>query len=415
MKSSGGMQSFFSFMTKHHHFIEDMFRLGLKSEWIISESELYNLMRSHEKDPEYNKKFIMERLIEFGVLSEFQGDSYEVQPQFSNFLKWLLRERKMYDHGYLVSSIEKMQRSQNSIEDNHNPKPDKRQLSKITIRDDLKQIIDAMNDLSLFVKTNRDSIILATKTVSDDDKYESKLTRYLEVKRLYDEYVEPSKKMVQQPFADTCDSIIRTLEETEIIFVEDEYIANLANIIRTKMISLRQLVATAHHDMWNDLTIALKELSTFVELHRGALLGQKIILQKGAKGLNEIIEKDLRIVSFNPRNLFTDLGLEVYLSNLADAEYTIPEFQIPETNDNPDQPIQTHLIETDLIASESIDDLLQYIISENSTNSLEQCFIAAIEIAEKHRNKTSLSNNKSLYKIEDVSLNFNSIKWGAEV
>jgi len=415
MKSSGGMQSFFSFMTKHHHFIEDMFRLGLKSEWIISESELYNLMRSHEKDPEYNKKFIMERLIEFGVLSEFQGDSYEVQPQFSNFLKWLLRERKMYDHGYLVSSIEKMQRSQNSIEDNHNPKPDKRQLSKITIRDDLKQIIDAMNDLSLFVKTNRDSIILATKTVSDDDKYESKLTRYLEVKRLYDEYVEPSKKMVQQPFADTCDSIIRTLEETEIIFVEDEYIANLANIIRTKMISLRQLVATAHLDMWNDLTIALKELSTFVELHRGALLGQKIILQKGAKGLNEIIEKDLRIVSFNPRNLFTDLGLEVYLSNLADAEYTIPEFQIPETNDNPDQPIQTHLIETDLIASESIDDLLQYIISENSTNSLEQCFIAAIEIAEKHRNKTSLSNNKSLYKIEDVSLNFNSIKWGAEV
>ena len=415
MKSSGDMQSFFSFMTKHHHFIEDMFRLGLKSEWIISESELYNLMRSHEKDPEYNKKFIMERLIEFGVLSEFQGDSYEVQPQFSNFLKWLLRERKMYDHGYLVSSIEKMQRSQNSIEDNHNPKPDKRQLSKITIRDDLKQIIDAMNDLSLFVKTNRDSIILATKTVSDDDKYESKLTRYLEVKRLYDEYVEPSKKMVQQPFADTCDSIIRTLEETEIIFVEDEYIANLANIIRTKMISLRQLVATAHHDMWNDLTIALKELSTFVELHRGALLGQKIILQKGAKGLNEIIEKDLRIVSFNPRNLFTDLGLEVYLSNLADAEYTIPEFQIPETNDNPDQPIQTHLIETDLIASESIDDLLQYIISENSTNSLEQCFIAAIEIAEKHRNKTSLSNNKSLYKIEDVSLNFNSIKWEAEV
>ena len=46
-------------------------------------------------------------------------------------------------------------------------------------------------------------------------------------------------------------------------------------------------------------------------------------LAKGAKGLNEIIEKELRIVSFNPRNLFTDLGLEVYLSNLANAEYTI--------------------------------------------------------------------------------------------
>ena len=195
MKSSGGMQSFFSFMAKHHHFIEDMFRLGLKSEWIISESELYNLMRSNDKDPEYNKKFILERLEEFGVLNEFQGDSYEVQPQFSNFLQWLLRERKMYDHGYLVSSIEKMQRSQNSIEENHNPAPDKRQLSKVTIRADLKQIIDAMNDLSLFVSTNRDSIILATKTVSDDDKYESKLTRYLEVRRLYDEYVEPSKLM----------------------------------------------------------------------------------------------------------------------------------------------------------------------------------------------------------------------------
>ena len=57
MKSSGGMQSFFSFMAKHHHFIEDMFRLGLKSEWIISESELYNLMRNNDKDPEYNKKY----------------------------------------------------------------------------------------------------------------------------------------------------------------------------------------------------------------------------------------------------------------------------------------------------------------------------------------------------------------------
>jgi hypothetical protein len=414
MKSSGGMQSFFSFMTKHHHFVEDMFRLGLKSEWIISESELYNIMRSNEKDPEYNKKFILERLVEFGVITEFQGDSYEVQPQFSNFLKWLLKERKMYDHGYLISSIEKMQRSQNSIEDNYNPEPDKRQLSKVTIRADLKQIIDAMNDLSLFVRTNRDSIILATKTVSDDEKYESKLTRYLEVKRLYDEYVEPSKKMIQQPFTDTCDSIIRTLEETEIKFVEDEYIGNLTNIIRIKMISLRQLVSTAHHDMWNDLTIALKELSTFVKLHRGALLGQKIILQKGAKGLNEIIENELRVVSFNPRNLFTDLGLEMYLSNLVDAEYTIPEFEIPDINDNPDQPIQTNLIENDLIKSDRIEDLLDYIISENPSNSLEQCFIATIEIAEKYKEKISLSNNKSLYKIDDISLNSNSIMWEAE-
>jgi hypothetical protein len=414
MKTSGSMQSFFSFMAKNHHFIEDMFRLGLKSEWIISESELYNLMRSNDKEPEYNKKFILERLVEFGVLTEFQGDLYEVQPQFSSFLQWLLRERKMYDHGYLVSSIEKMQRSQNSIEENYSPAPDKRQLSKITIRADLKQIIDAMNDLSLFVRTNRDSIILATKTVSDDEKYESKLTRYLEVKRLYDEYVEPSKKMIQQPFANTCDSIIRTLEETEIIFVEDEYIANLANIIKIKMISLRQLLASAHHDMWNDLTIALKELSTFVELHHGALLGQKIILQKGAKGLNEIIENELRIVSFNPRNLFTDLGLEVYLSNLANAEYIIPEFEIPEIVGNPDQPIQTQVIEKDLMESKFVEDLLLYIISKNPSNSLEQCFISAIEIAEKFKQKTRLTDNRSIYKIDGVSLDFNSILWEVE-
>ena len=180
------------------------------------------------------------------------------------------------------------------------------------------------------------------------------------------------------------------------------------------MISLRQLVSTAHHDMWNDLTIALKELSTFVKLHRGALLGQKIILQKGAKGLNEIIENELRVVSFNPRNLFTDLGLEMYLSNLVDAEYTIPEFEIPDINDNPDQPIQTNLIENDLIKSDRIEDLLDYIISENPSNSLEQCFIATIEIAEKYKEKISLSNNKSLYKIDDISLNSNSIMWEAE-
>jgi len=414
MKSSGGIQSFFSFMTKHHHFIEDMFRLGLKSEWIISESELYNLMKNDISNPDYNKTLIIERLVEFGVLTEFHGDSFEVQPQFSNFLKWLLRERKMYDHGYLVSSINKMQKAQYSIEENHKPIPEKRQLSKITIRADLKNIIDAMNDLSLFVRTNRDSIILATKTVSDDDKYESKLTRYLEVKRLYDEYVEPSKKMVQQPFADTCDSIIRTLDETEIVFIEDDYISKLSNLIKIKMISLRQLVATAHHDMWNDLTIALKELSRFVDLHRGALMGQKIILQKGAKGLNEVIENNLRIVSFNPRNLFTDLGLEVYLSDLDNAEYTIPEFTIPEIKDNPNQPIQTHLIEKELLASSMVKDLLQYIISDNPGNSLEQCFIATIELAEKNTPNIRLSEDNLMYKIDDVSLNFNSIIWEAK-
>ena len=74
MKSSGSMQSFFFFMAKNHQFIEDMFRLGLKSEWIISESELYNLMRRNDKEPEINKRFILERLVEFGVLTEFQGD-----------------------------------------------------------------------------------------------------------------------------------------------------------------------------------------------------------------------------------------------------------------------------------------------------------------------------------------------------
>ena len=204
------------------------------------------------------------------------------------------------------------------------------------------------------------------------------------------------------------------MEETEIIFVEDEYIANLSNIIRNKMISLRQLVANAHHDMWNDLTIALKELSTFVELHRGALLGQKIILQRGAKGLNEIIEQELRIVSFIPRNLCSDLGLEVYLSNLANAEYTIPEFEIPEIIDNPNQPIQTQLMEEDLMKSKFIEDLLEYIISKNSSNSLEQCFIAAIEIAERFKQQTHLTDTRSIYNIDDVSLDFNSIIWEVE-
>ena len=137
-------------------------------------------------------------------------------------------------------------------------------------------------------------------------------------------------------------------------------------------------------------------------------------MQKGAKGLNDLIEKDLRIVSFNPRNLFTDLGLEVYLSNLANAEYTIPEFEIPEIVGNPDQPIQTQVIEEDLMESKFVEDLLRYIISKNPSYSLEQCFIAAIEIAEKFKQKTRLTDNKSIYKVDDVSLDFNSILWEAE-
>ena len=59
------------------------------------------------------------------------------------------------------------------------------------------------------------------------------------------------------------------------------------------------------------------------------------------------------------------MGLEVYLSDLANAEYTIPEFEIPEIIDNPNQPIQTQLIEKDLMESKFIEDLLEYIISKN--------------------------------------------------
>jgi hypothetical protein len=415
MKSGGGIQSFFSFMAKHHHFVEDMFRFGLKTEWIITESDIFNLIPSKIDEPDLNKKSIIDKLVTFGVISEFMGDSYEVQPQFRNFLQWLLKERKLYDHGYLVSSIEKMQRAQNSVEMNHTPSPEKRQHAKIAIRYDLKQVIEAMDDLSLFVKTNRDSIVLATKSVADDEKYESKLARYLEVKRLYDEYVEPSKKMVEEPFANTCDSVIRTLDETELIYIEDEYILNLSNIIKTKMILLRKLIAGAHHDMWNDLTIALKELSTFVELHRGALLGQKLILQKGAKGLNTLIEEHLHIISFNPRNLFTNIGLESYLSDLAAAEYKIPEFNVPASIVNPHQPIQIQQLETDLFEQKRIDDLLEYVISENQDKSLEQCFIATIELTEKFRQNILLTDGKKRYQFHGTKLNFNGLVWEAEL
>ena len=415
MKAVGGIQSFFSFMAKHHILVEDMFRFGLKTDWIITESDLFNLISSNEDEPDVSKKSIVDKLVNFGVITEFMGDSYEIQPQFRNFLQWLLKERKLYDHGYLISSIDKMQRAQTSVEENHSPPPEKRQRAKITIRYDLKQVIEAMDDLSLFVKTNRDSIILATKSVAEDEKYESKLTRYLEVKRLYDEYVEPSKKMVEEPFASTCDSIIRTLEETELIFIEDDYILSLSNIIKAKMILLRKLIAEAHHDMWNDLTIALKELSNFVELHRGALLGQKIILQKGARGLNELIDEHLQIISFNPRNLFSNLGLESYLSDLADAEYKIPEFDVPDSIENPDQPIQVHQLESDLIEQVKIDDLLRFIISENQGKSLEQCFIATIELAEKFKQNIHLTNEKKRYGLNGDQLNFNGLVWEAEL
>ena len=78
-----------------------------------------------------------------------------------------------------------------------------------------------------------------------------------------------------------------------------------------------------------------------------------------------MIEEHLQIISFNPRNLFSNLGLESYLSDLADAEYKIPEFDVPDSIENPDQPIQIHQLESDLIEQVKIDDLLSFIISEN--------------------------------------------------
>ena len=64
--------------------------------------------------------------------------------------------------------------------------------------------------------------------------------------------------------------------------------------------------------------------------------------------------------------------------------------------------------------SKFVEDLLEYIISKNPSNSLEQCFIAAIEIAEKFKLKTRLTDSRSIYKIDDVSLDFNSILWEVE-
>ena len=131
--SGRGIQSFFSFISNHHTLIEDLFRKGMKSERVLSEQDLINAVKSSDKISEENTQSMIAKLVDYRIIQEFDESYYELTLSFNQFLNWLLKERILFDTGFLQASINRMNKSQTEIESNLDCEPHELQKSRITI------------------------------------------------------------------------------------------------------------------------------------------------------------------------------------------------------------------------------------------------------------------------------------------
>lgn len=397
--SSKGFQSFFSFISNNHQLIEDLFRIGMKSDRVLSEQQVFDAINSSNKLSDVNSESLITRLIEYRIIREFEESYYELTPQLNQFLQWLLKERLLFDTGFLQACIDRMSKSQSKIESNLSANPLELQKSKINIGIEIREILEAMDDLRNFTESNRSAIILATRTSDENDTSYSRLERYIRIQRLYDEYVEPAKKMIGDSFVEVCDSVMRTLSDTEKQLFDSEDIINLIRILRMKMIQLRKLVGNAHHDMWNELRTAMKEFRGYLDLYNGSIHAQKEVIQKGRKILSKEIDNHLRMVSIRPRNLFSDIAVNSFILGLNDIKNTPPGVELPEMSESymPAAPINARKLEAKIREMNDIDDLLKEVLELYPEKSLESCFLAVIEFAEARSEDIELKDEKSTY------------------
>ena len=413
-----GIQRFFNFVSTHHEVIERVHYTSMKRDWTISEMQLQAECLEHCEENEIKFNFLLERLVEHRILSELDEGQYEVIKPFYQFLQWLLNERQLFDQGYIQTCVTRMQSCQETISNQNMLDTVNLNAVKDNVRLDLKAIIEAMSDLNHFTERNREAIISASRMADEINSPETRRALYIEITRLFEEYVKPVRSMLKDSFVEVCENVARTVEIVQSRLFDDPIILERCKHILARIIGLRIKVREAHSDMWRVLESAMRDINQHKFLHNSCMLAQEMILKKGRKAFGNLIEQHLRICSIRPKGLFTDSALKSWWLGMENAEFISREFDI-EFNENitpPKPPIQIETLLPRLRESENIEDLLAWVLDELPNRSLEECFTVIFKIfdnvtkSEIGTIQLTPSSNQS-YSRGSRELEFSKIKW----
>lgn len=414
-----GLQRFFNFVSTHHELIEIIHHTSMKRDWTISEMQLQAESLDYCEKNEIHFNLLMDRLVEHRILSELDEGQYEVIQPFYTFIQWLLNERQLFDQGYIQTCVDRMQKSQKSIsnQDMHNSK--NLNNAKDIVRLDLKEIIKAMSDLSHFTERNREAIISASRMADEINSPETRRALYIEIKRLFEEYVKPVRSMLTDSFVEVCDNVARTVEEVQLNLFDDPIILDRCKHILLRILGLRNKVRTSHSDMWRVLESAMRDINQHKFLYNSCMLAQEKVLQKGRRAFSNLIENELRICSMRPKGLFTDDALKSWWHGMEKSDTKPREFDIS-SNENivpPLPPIKADLLIPFLTKTDNIEDLMIWVMDQLPERSLEECFTLIFKIFELVKKNelgkiTLIHGNEKSYSRNDRQVEFSAIKWG---
>lgn len=415
-----GLQRFFNFVSTHHELIEIIHYASMKRDWTISEMQLQAESAEHCEKYEISFSFLMDRLVEHRILSELDEGQYEVIQPFYQFIQWLLNERQLFDQGYIQTCVDRMQKSQTSISTQDMLNSKNLNNVKDIVRLDLKEIIKAMSDLNHFTERNREAIISASRMADEINSPETRRALYIEIKRLFEEYVKPVRSMLKDSFVEVCDNVARTVEDVQSKLFDDPIILERCKHILFRILGLRIRVRESHSDMWRVLESAMRDINQHKFLHNSCMLAQKKILQKGRKAFSDMIERNLRICSIRPKGLFTDDALKSWWHGMEKSDIKPREFDLSVNEDiaPPIPPYKADLLLPSLKKNNQIEDLMIWVMDQLPERSLEECFTLIFKIFElvnkKNIGRIELKfNQKNSYSRNDKQVEFSTIKWGA--
>jgi len=415
-----GLQRFFNFVSTHHELIEIIHHSAMKRDWTISEMQLQAESVEHCEKYEINFNFLMERLIEHRILSELDEGHYEVIQPFYQFIQWLLNERQLFDQGFIQTCVNRMQKSQASISNQDMLNSKNLNNVKDIVRLDLKEIIKAMSDLNHFTERNREAIISASRMADEINSPDTRRALYIEIKRLFEEYVKPVRSMLKDSFVEVCDNVSRTVENVQSKLFDDPIILERCKHILFRILVLRVKVRESHSDMWRVLEGAMRDINQHKFLHNSCMLAQEKILQKGRKAFSNLIEEHLRICSIRPKGLFTDAALKSWWHGMETNEIESKEFDI-NINQNivpPQPPVKLESLLPKLKKNNNIEDLMAWVMDQLPQRSLEECFTLIFKIfdtvSKNNIGRIELNNEEGRsYSRNEKQVDFSVIKWGA--
>jgi len=413
-----GLQRFFNFVSTHHEVIERIHYTSMKRDWTISEMQLQAECVEHCEENEIKFSFLLERLIEHRILSEIDEGNYEVVKPFYQFLQWLLNERQLFDQGYIQTCVTKMQSCQEAISNQNMSDTANLSVVKDNVRLDLKGIIESMSDLSHFTERNREAIISASRMADEINSPETRRALYIEITRLFEEYVKPVRSMLKDSFVEVCDNVARTVEIVQSKLFDDAIIRDRCRHILARIIGLRIRVRESHSDMWRVLESAMRDINQHKFLYNSCMLAQEIILKRGRKAFGNLLEEHMRICSIRPKGLFTDSALKSWWIGMENADFIPREFNL-EINGEitpPKPPIQVEALLPKLNENKEIEDLLDWVLDALPNRSLEECFTVIFKIFDDvSKNGTGtirlVSQSSQSYSRGSKNLEFSKIKW----